>query len=241
MQKTHVIAASHGTDNLQGQQLIHELRAQLEDLARTSGDTELVWHEAYVDVQQPQLPQVLGSLPAGEPAVVLPLLVADGVHTTEDIAQAVAARPHTVAASPLGASAELAQLLSRRALAELKEGQQVVLVAAGTRLTQGQQQIGQLAELVSTHLRQPVSVAYCAGAEPLVTKIFAEQEKSQTLLLSVLLADGLFQTRVANTGAAVVTSPLLPDVMIAQCFLRRLQEALKQCTYLSLDDELRGE
>ncbi|MGO1727533.1 sirohydrochlorin chelatase [Glutamicibacter ardleyensis] len=228
MKKTHVLAASHGTDNLRGQQLIHDLRTQLEELARSEIHTELVWHEAYVDVQQPQLAQVLASLPEGEAAVVLPLLVADGVHTTQDIAQAVAARQNTVAASPLGALPELAYLLSQRAMAQLEPNQKVLLAAAGTRLEQGQEQLRDLAAQISTHLGQEVQVTYCAGAKPLINELLSEELKPKTLVLSALLADGLFQTRLASIGARITTSPLLPDVMIAKCFLIRLQEALKQ-------------
>lgn len=230
MKKTHVLAASHGTDNLRGQQLIHELRTQLEELACSEIHTELVWHEAYVDVQQPQLAQVLASLPEGEAAVVLPLLVADGVHTTQDIAQAVAARQNTVAASPLGALPELAYLLSLRAMAQLEPNQKVLLAAAGTRLEQGQEQIRDLAAQISTRLGQEVQVAYCAGAKPLISELLSEELRPKTLVLSALLAEGLFQSRLTSMGARFTTSPLLPDVMIAKCFLIRLQEALKQST-----------
>ncbi|WP_404285376.1 sirohydrochlorin chelatase [Glutamicibacter arilaitensis] len=227
MGRIHVLAASHGTDDERGQRLIHELRAQLEELARNSGLTELVWHEAYVDVQHPQIPAVLDSLPADEPAVVLPLLVADGVHTTYDIAGAVKARANTTAAAPLGSLPELAHVLARRAQAHLELHSTVVLAAAGTRLETGQQQIGELAKLVSAELGREVQVAYCAGAKPLIQDLLATEIQAPVLVLSALLADGLFQTRLASTGASVITSPLLPDVMIAKCFFVRLQEALK--------------
>ncbi|MGO2053685.1 sirohydrochlorin chelatase [Glutamicibacter sp. 287] len=238
MGRIHVLAASHGTDNERGQQLIHELRAQLEELARDAGLTELVWHEAYVDVQQPRLPEVLGSLPADEPAVVLPLLVADGVHTTYDIAGAVAARANTTAAAPLGSLPDLAKVLAQRAQAHLAEHPSVVLAAAGTRLEKGQLQVRKLAERLSVELGREVQVAYCAGAKPLIQDLLSTEIQTPVLVLSALLADGLFQTRLASTGASVITSPLLPDVMIAKCFFVRLQEALKAAGWLSLDDEV---
>ncbi|WP_313814471.1 CbiX/SirB N-terminal domain-containing protein [Glutamicibacter sp.] len=233
--RIHILAASHGTDNPRGQQLIHQLRAQLEEQSGAWA-VQLEWHEAYVDVQEPALPQVLEQLPAGEPAIVLPLLVADGVHTTKDIASAVAARPNASAASPLGALPQLAQVLAERAEAHLAEDQQVVLAAAGTRLEIGQQQIRKLAGLVAEQLRREVSVAYCAGANPRAEEVVASAS-SPVLLISALLADGYFQDKLASTGAAGLTSPLLPDVTIAQCFLVRLENALHEAGFMSLDDE----
>ena len=233
--RVHVLAASHGTDNPRGQELIHQLRAQLEEASREIPVT-LVWHEAYVDVQQPALPGVLDGLPAGEAAIVLPLLVADGVHTTVDIAQAVASRPNTAAAGPLGALDDLARVLASRAQPHLEDQQQIILAAAGTRLEAGQEQIQALASRVASLLDREVTAAYCAGAEPRVDAVVANAQQP-VLLISALLADGYFQDKLANTDAAVVTSPLLPDVTIAQCFLVRLVKALQAGGFVSSDDK----
>ncbi|MFJ2620036.1 sirohydrochlorin chelatase [Glutamicibacter sp. NPDC087344] len=233
----HVLATSHGTDSTTGQQLIHQLREQLEQM---SGEVlpQLRWHEAYVDVQEPSLDQVVANLPAGEPAVVLPLLVSDGVHTTHDIAQAVASRENTVAARPLGPLPELAQVLALRARPHLENNPQVVLAAAGTRLEIGQQQVAELAGQLEGLLGVSVTVAYCAGAQPNVAHVVEQAGEKPVVLLSVLLADGFFQDKLTNTGAAVVTSPLLPDVTIAQCFVVRLKSALKEAGFVSSDDEV---
>ncbi|QRQ77222.1 sirohydrochlorin chelatase [Glutamicibacter protophormiae] len=235
----HVVAASHGTDNPDGQRLINQLRGQLEGLS-ANWRPELRWHEAYVDVQQPSLPQVLASLPAGEPAVVLPLLVADGVHTTHDVAQAVASRDRTIAADPLGPLPDLAKVLAQRARPHLENDPMVILAAAGTRLEVGQQQIVQLAAKLQDLLGREVAVAYCAGAQPNVLHAVADAGSRPVLLLSVLLADGFFQDKLASTGAAVVTSPLLPDVTIAQCFLVRLKTALETAGFMTPHDEVRS-
>jgi len=238
MSRIHVVAASHGTDSPAGQQLIHELRSQLETRAAGRLPSQLVWHEAYVDVQQPQLPAVLSGLPAGEPAVVLPLLVADGVHTTQDIAQAVREREQTVAAHPLGALPALCSLLSDRSVEHLAGADEIVLAAAGTRLAAGQEQIRQLAALVQAELDRPVSTAYCAGAEPRVADVVAAARGRQVLVLSALLAEGYFQDKLRSTGAWQVTKPLLPDVMITQCFLERLFEALEAHGWVTKNDEV---
>lgn len=229
----HVVATSHGTDDSHGQQSIHELRAQLEALSAQQLSEKLIWHEAYVDVQQPRLDEVIANLPAGEPAVVLPLLVSDGVHTTEDIAQAVATRPNTFAAQPLGPLSELAKLLALRATEHVRDDSTVVLAAAGTRLQVGQKQVNELATQVAELLGREVLVGYCAGAEPKVTAVVAAAKPGSVLLLSTLLADGFFQKKLSSTGAETVTSPLLPDVTIAQCFVVRLENALQQVFFVS--------
>lgn len=236
----HVVATSHGTDNANGQQLIHDLRAELEELAKDQIAATLVWHEAYVDVQRPSLDDVVASLPQSEPAVVLPLLVSDGVHTTSDIAKAVESRENTVAAGPLGPLPELAQVLADRAAGHLDGDPKVVLAAAGTRLEVGQNQVQDLAGQISRILDREVVVGYCAGAEPQIAEVVQDALKRPVIVLSSLLADGYFQHKLVSTGADVVTRPLLPDVTIAQCFLVRLQETLKESGYVSLDDEVRS-
>ena len=65
--------------------------------------------EAYVDVQDPDLPAVVAGLPAGETAVVVPLLLSVGYHVKVDIARAVKSRPDTLAAAPLGPDPRLAR------------------------------------------------------------------------------------------------------------------------------------
>ncbi|WP_345469405.1 CbiX/SirB N-terminal domain-containing protein [Glutamicibacter ectropisis] len=234
----HVVATSHGTDNEHGQQLIHELRAQLEELSKDQIAASLIWHEAYVDVQQPSLDDVVASLPKQEPAVVLPLLVSDGVHTTSDIARAVASKANTVAAGPLGPTPQLAQVLADRAQEYLEGDPVLALAGAGTRLEIGQQQIQDLAAQISRILDREVTVGYCAGANPRISEVVQNASKRPVVVLSSLLADGYFQNKLISTGAEVVTKPLLPDVTIAQCFLVRLKETLKTAGFMSPDDEV---
>ena len=237
-QTIHIVATSHGTDNPHGQQLIHDLRGDLERMSAQQFPGQLLWHEAYVDVQEPRLESVIAALPEGEPAVVLPLLVSDGVHTTDDIAQAVASRPGTLAAPPLGPLPELAQVLAQRAAGHLEKDTLVIVAAAGTRLEVGQNQVENLAEQVAGLLEREVLVGYCAGAQPRIVELVGGGAGRPVLVLSALLADGYFQQKLSSTGADVVTSPLLPDVMITQCFLVRLQKALQEGLFMSPDDKL---
>ena len=86
----HVVACAHGTDNPEGRRLVNGLR---EDLAAGlfADGIDAVVHEAYVDVQEPRLESVLAALPPGEAAIVAPLLLSEGFHTSVDIAEAAAA------------------------------------------------------------------------------------------------------------------------------------------------------
>ena len=88
MSQPVLIACAHGTSNLDGQECINRLREQIAAL-RPGLDVL----EAYVDVQEPALPEVVAGLPAGTAAVVVPLLLSVGYHVTVDIARAVASRP----------------------------------------------------------------------------------------------------------------------------------------------------
>ncbi|GAA3686570.1 hypothetical protein GCM10023081_24860 [Arthrobacter ginkgonis] len=229
----HVVATAHGTDNPRGRELVNGLRAQVAALlAPGIGDfAQVVVHEAYVDVQEPALESVLAALPAGEAAVVAPLLLSHGFHTGVDIADAVAAREHTLAAAPLGPHPLLiAQLADRLGAAGLEAGDAVVLAAAGTRIEAGQQQAREAAAALAERLGRPVGTAFCSAAQPSVADAVAAARRdhphARVAVASYLLAPGFFQNRVAQAGADFVTEPLLPGVTIAECVVARLAEVL---------------
>ena len=91
-----LIACAHGTSSTEGAAEVNALRAGIGSL-RPGLDVR----EAYVDVQEPELPAVVAGLPAGETAVVVPLLLSVGYHVKVDIARAVKSRPDTRATSRL--------------------------------------------------------------------------------------------------------------------------------------------
>jgi sirohydrochlorin ferrochelatase len=220
-----LIACSHGTANDDGQQAIHQLRRDI--AARRPG---LDVREAYVDVQHPQLPAVLDGLPAGVPAVVVPLLLSVGFHTKVDIARAVRARTEdptggpTAAAEPLGPDDRLAALLQRRLVeAKVPEAESVVLAAAGS----SRSDAAAAAEDVGERLRQlrgtGVVVGYGASARPTVAEAVTELRavNDHAAVASYLLAPGYFHDRLDKAGADMITAPLLPDIALAQIALDR--------------------
>ncbi|HAP91023.1 MAG TPA: cobalamin biosynthesis protein CbiX, partial [Arthrobacter bacterium] len=123
-----MIACAHGTSSTQGAAEVNALRAAIAAL-RPGLDIR----EAYVDVQEPDLVDVVAGLPAGAPAVVVPLLLSVGYHVKVDIARAVKSRPGSLAAAPLGPDPRLAALLDQRLReAGVTERDAIVLAAAGS-------------------------------------------------------------------------------------------------------------
>lgn len=224
----HVVACAHGTDNPDGRRLVDGLRDDLSGALREAGIHAVV-HEAYVDVQQPALPDVLAALPAGDRAVVAPLLLSEGFHTGVDIAEAVAGRAGTTAAAPIGADPRVAEVLAERLFASgFAPGDAVVLAAAGTRIEAGQQQARRVADLLAERLGQPVTPAFCSAASPSVAAAVADARASGAARVGVashLLAPGFFHDRLSTVGADYVSDPLLPSVTIASCVAGRLAES----------------
>lgn len=222
-----LIACSHGTDNLSGRAEIDTLRTQIAMLRRG-----LQVREAYVDVQEPALPDVLAELPDGVPAVVVPLLLSVGYHVQVDIARAVASRTMTTAAAPLGPDRRLAQLLAERLLAEhngpLGPEWGVVLAAAGSSRPAAAQAIEELAGQLAELLPNRILPGYGAGAEPRVPAA-VELLRGQTQRVAVaayLLAPGFFHDQLAKAGADLVAAALLPDPVLAQIALDRYDAAV---------------
>ncbi|GAB3520839.1 sirohydrochlorin chelatase [Arthrobacter monumenti] len=220
-----LIACSHGTANEVGQQAIHQLRSDIAAL-RPGLDVR----EAYVDVQQPQLPAVLAGLAPGVPAVVVPLLLSVGFHTSVDIARAVRARATgpaggpTAAAAPLGPDDRLADMLQRRLEeAKVAADESVVLAAAGSSradaTTAVEDVAGRLRQLRGTE----VVAGYGASARPTVAESVAgvRAVNPRAAVASYLLAPGYFHDQLGRSGADVVTEPLLPDASLAQIALDR--------------------
>lgn len=230
----HVVACAHGTDDQDGRRAVDRLRAEVADLSRRRGIGARI-HEAYVDVQGPALDDVLASLPAGEPAVVLPLLLSTGHHTRVDIRRAVDSRPGTLAAAPIGPDRRLAVVLAERlAQAGLDDGDRVVLASAGTRVARGIEEVVQMAAWLGEEIGRPVTAAFGAAAEPNVRDAVRDaraQDGPRVVLASYLLAPGFFHTLLTRSGADAVTGPLLPSRLVAECAVDRLAEALPPASH----------
>jgi sirohydrochlorin ferrochelatase len=164
-----LIGCAHGTSSPLGAAEVDALRAGIAAL-RPGLDVR----EAYVDVQDPELPSVVAGLPAGETAVVVPLLLSVGYHVKVDVARAVRRRPGTVAAGPLGPDPRLAALLDQRLReAGVRDDDAVVLAAAGSSDPAASQNVEELAGQLRALRPNRIVAAYGASAKPSVPEAVA--------------------------------------------------------------------
>lgn len=185
-----LIACAHGTSNAQGAAEVNALRDAIAAL-RPGLDVR----EAYVDVQQPDLVDVVAGLPAdsaasavaaeggaaageagtaGASAVVVPLLLSVGYHVKVDIAKAVKSRPGTAAAAPLGPDPRLAALLDQRLReAGLTDNDSIVLAAAGSSNPNAAASVEELAGQLRALRSNRIVPAYGASAKPSVPEAVA--------------------------------------------------------------------
>ncbi|WP_285727772.1 sirohydrochlorin chelatase [Psychromicrobium xiongbiense] len=241
MKQPILIACSHGTDNSAGRAAINQLREELRQLR-----PGLEVREAYVDVQQPALPDVVAGLPEGAPAVVLPLLLTVGYHVLVDVAQAAASRPLTGAAAPLGPDPRLAQVLADR-LTEIPgfgPHWSVVLASAGSSRPEAELAMEVTAEFLRASIPNTVRLGFGAGAQPRVPEAVAlaraaaadadaTGESAPIAVASYLLAPGYFQDQLAKAEADAVAQALLPDRRIAEVALERYDQACQELQELS--------
>ncbi|WP_313661561.1 CbiX/SirB N-terminal domain-containing protein [Cellulosimicrobium cellulans] len=186
-----LVGCSHGTNDLTGRDVI---RALLDDVRAARPDLDV--REAFVDVQQPEVADVVtsvvdpsaatdgpdGSAPddtsvadGAQPgdAVVVPLLLSGGFHVSVDVAAAVEDRgPGTgraAASTPLGPDPRLVDLLADR-LADvgLRAEDAVVIAAAGSSRPGAARDVEELAGGLRDRVPGPVTVGYGAMAKPSV-------------------------------------------------------------------------
>ena len=190
-----LLAVSHGTSSPSGQAAVAALVA-----AVSATRPDLAVREGFVDVQQPDVPSVLDTVPAGRTSVIVPLLLSAGYHVHVDLAAAVDAADAVVGAA-LGPDERLVRLLARRlAEAGLAPGDVVVLAAAGSSDVRAVADCIETARRLGALLDRPVSVGFISAALPRV------------VVSSYLLAPGYFAGLAARAGGDVTAPPLLmPD------------------------------
>jgi sirohydrochlorin ferrochelatase len=223
-----LIGCSHGTRDLAGRATIHELLAAVEAAA-----PELDVREAFVDVQEPEVADVvteaLAGAGEGEPVVVVPLLLSVGFHVGVDIAAAVDGGPAR-AAAPLGPDDRLVEvLLDRLGEAGATPDDVVVLAAAGSSDPRAARAVEEVATALGARRRGPVTVGYGAGCEPTVPDAVVAARTAapgqRVVIASYLLAPGHFHDRLLEAGADLVTAPIGADKRVAEIVLERYAAA----------------
>lgn len=214
-----LIACSHGTKSPRGRQAIHDLIDQIQALL-----PGVHIEEAFVDVQEPAIDEVVARVALSSSAVVVPLLLSTGFHTEVDITAAVAPYEHVVAAPALGPHDLLALALESRlatapvAEAGFREGDAVVLAAAGSTNPAASKAVEFMAERLALCIQAPVTVGFSTGVGPRLTDAVEAARAAgarRVIAASYVLAPGFFADQVARSGADSFTAPLTPDVRVA--------------------------
>jgi len=222
-----LIAVAHGsrrpTAQLEVRQLLRAMRA-----ARPG----LEVREAYIELAQPLLPDVLRSVPGA--AVVVPLLLGNGYHIAHDVAGVTAAhRPGTMCAAALGPDALLVEALAQRLHAAEGDmpSDRVVLAAAGSSDRRAQADAERSARLLAARIGREVVPAYNTATRPAVVETVAALRRAghrRIGVASYLLWPGRFAAEVAACGADVVTAPIGAHPALVDLVLRRYDAALSR-------------
>lgn len=209
MTQAVLVAASHGTSDPAGQRAVAALVSAV--AARVP---DVVVREAFVDVQTPDVPTVLGSIP--DPVVIVPLLLSAGYHVRVDLARDANTAANTAAvAGALGPDERLVSILERR-LADipLADGDALVLAAAGSSDGRAVDDCRAVATALGDRLGRPVVAAFISAARPELRSAIARARMDGTgrvVVVSYLLAPGYFADLAAAAGGDAVTPPLLVD------------------------------
>jgi sirohydrochlorin ferrochelatase len=242
---TPLVAVAHGSRDPRAAATVTELLSVVRARAARRGMRGLDARAAFLDHCAPSLPQVLGSLPAGDgPAVVVPLLLTAAYHSKADIpAQlaAAAARPgrDVVSAGTLGPHALLLAALERRlreaGVAVDDAGETgpaatgVVLAAAGSSDPAANATIADLAARWARERDwRAVVPAYASAAGPRPAEaVLALREAGvdRVAVATYLLAPGYFADKISDgalsAGAAAVSGVLGAAPEVADVVLDR--------------------
>lgn len=219
-----IVLAAHGTRAPAGPLVIEALAARIRAEAGVSVRV------AYADVRRPDVTTVLDSV-RGHQAVVVPAFLASGYHVRTDIPAQIAAcgHPDVVLADAFGPAPELIEAMrDRLEWAGYRSGDAVVLAAAGSSDPRALAEVRVAADALSMQLGTSVRVGYAATARPSVSDAvaYARGRGHRVAIASWLLAPGLFQRRLDDSGAEVVAEPLGVHPGVVDLVLRRYRHAL---------------
>lgn len=220
-----LVGCSHGTDDRAGRAAIQSI---LVDVATARPGLDV--REAFVDVQQPEVADVVAAALAERgTAVVVPLLLSVGFHVKVDIGAATEPEG-AAAAGTLGPDDRLVEILvDRLEAAGLRGEDAVVLAAAGSTDPAAAPAVETTAAALATRIGRTVTIGYGAGAVPRVPDAVAAARPRgrRVVVASYLLAPGYFFDRVGEAGADVVAAPLAPDPRLAEVVLDRYDSAVR--------------
>ncbi|AGB20681.1 hypothetical protein Mycsm_00223 [Mycobacterium sp. JS623] len=201
-----LMLVAHGTRKQQGVAMIGDLAEQV---SATLGQTV---HVSFVDVLGPTPSEVLAQMDG--PAIVVPAFLSRGYHVTSDIPTHVDAsrHPDVTVTEALGPGPQLVRVLADRLIESgWRQDDSVVLAAAGTSDPGAQRDLHMMATGLSAITGSRVELAFAATGTPRVHDAVDSLRRGgarRIVVASYLLSEGLFQDRLRDSGADVVTEPL---------------------------------
>lgn len=202
------ILVAHGTRKPSGVALIGQIADRV---ATTLGERIDV---AFVDVVGPT-PSDLLRPAADRPAVLVPAFLSRGYHVRSDIPDHVSAsgHPDVTVAPALGPDPQLVRVVADRMIESgwaLEDS--VILAAAGTSDRGALRDLHLTATWLSALTGGRVEPAFAATGEPRIGDAVAALRRRRpdrrVVVASYLLSEGLFQDRLRDSGADIVTDPL---------------------------------
>lgn len=220
------ILVAHGTRKAPGVAMIGDLADRVSAVLGTRVRT------AFVDVLGPTPAEVLHTLPQHVPAVLVPAFLSSGYHVRSDIPAHVAAsgHPNVVVTEALGPSTSMVRVIvDRLSESGWRPTDSVVLAAAGSSDPCAQRDLRVTAAMLSAAIGTRVELGYAATGEPGVAAAVADLRDAgarRVAVASYLLADGLFQDRLRDSGADVVSAPLGNHPGVVRLIASRFRRAL---------------
>ena len=221
---TALVLVAHGTASPQGRQVVHDLV----DAVRAARP-ELAVADAYVDVQEPKVADVVARLaPEYDEVVAVPLLFCGGYHVRVDVAKAVAPHDNARSTGALGPSRLIADLLAQRLReAGASPGDAIVMSAAGSSRVEATADARAQARLLADVWGTSVDVAFGSAATPSVPDAVSanrDHPRARVAVAALLLGEGHFHDQLTRSGADIVTAPLGAAPQIVEQILTRFDE-----------------
>jgi sirohydrochlorin ferrochelatase len=225
-----LILVAHGTRMAGGVTMVESLAAQVGTLLGQRVEV------AFVDVLGPTPGEVLSrARQSDRPAIVVPAFLSRGYHVRADLPAHVAAsgHPDVIVTPALGPSGQIARIVSDQLVqCGWRPDDSVILAAAGTSDVRARADLHTTATLLSALTGSRVSLGFAATGDPHVREAVARarpharRNGGRVVVASYLLADGLFQERLHNSGADLVSRPLCAHPGLARLIANRFRRAL---------------
>lgn len=217
------LLVAHGTRVQRGVSLIGDLAEQV------SQALDRPVRVAFVDVLGPSPSELLSTSP-DQPTVLVPAFLARGYHVSRDIPEHVDASGHcdVTVTHALGPDPALVRVLVARLIETgWRPDDSVILAAAGTSDPGAVRDLHTTATWLSATIGSRVELAFAATGQPRVADAVARLRRRgrRVVIASYLLSEGLFQDRLRDSGADLVTDPLGRHPGVARLISNRFQRA----------------